>query len=80
MYHLPEQTIDDFADSLNQAINMDIDHISSYGLILEPKTQFYNMYRKGKLKLPNEDLGEMYQYLMKTLNQTDFKQYEISNF
>ena len=57
MYHLPEQTIDDFADSLNQAINMDIDHISSYGLILEPKTQFYNMYRKGKLKLPNEDLG-----------------------
>ena len=32
---------------LNQAINMDIDHISSYGLILEPKTQFYNMYRKG---------------------------------
>ena len=22
----------------------------------------------------------MYQYLMKTLNQTDFKQYEISNF
>lgn len=47
MYHLPEQTIDDFADSLNQAINMDIDHISSYGLILEPKTQFYNMYRKG---------------------------------
>ena len=45
--YLPEQTIDDFADSLNQAINMDIDHISSYGLILEPKTQFYNMYRKG---------------------------------
>ena len=33
------------------------------------------------MKLPNEDLGaEMYQYLMKTLNQTDFKQYEISNF
>lgn len=81
MYHLPEQTIEDFADSLNQAINMDIDHISSYGLILEPKTQFYNMYRKGKLKLPNEDLGaEMYQYLMKALSQTDFKQYEISNF
>lgn len=81
MYHLPEQTIEDFADSLNQAINMDIDHISSYGLILEPKTQFYNMYRKGKLKLPNEDLGaEMYQYLMKVLSQTDFKQYEISNF
>ena len=60
---------------------MDIDHISSYGLILEPKTQFYNMYRKGHLKLPNEDLGaEMYQYLMQRLEQSNLKQYEISNF
>ncbi|PTF14126.1 radical SAM family heme chaperone HemW [Staphylococcus devriesei] len=81
MYHLPEQTLEDFSDSLNRAINMDIDHISRYGLILEPKTQFYNMYRKGKLKLPNEDLGaEMYQHLMRSLENTPFKQYEISNF
>ena len=37
------------------------------------------MYRKGKLKLPNEDLGaEMYQYLMNVLGETSFKQYEIS--
>ena len=78
MYHLPTQTLEDFSDSLNRAIQMDIDHISSYGLILEPKTQFYNMYRKGKLKLPNEDLGaEMYQYLMNVLGETSFKQYEI---
>ncbi|PNZ66651.1 oxygen-independent coproporphyrinogen III oxidase [Staphylococcus croceilyticus] len=81
MYHLPSQTLEDFADSLNRALQMDIDHISSYGLILEPKTQFYNMYRKGKLKLPNEDLGaNMYQYLMKTLAGSQFNQYEISNF
>lgn len=63
MYHLPQQTIDDFKDSLERAIALDIDHISSYGLILEPKTQFYNLYRKGHLKLPNEDLGaEMYRF------------------
>ncbi|PNZ28787.1 coproporphyrinogen III oxidase [Staphylococcus petrasii] len=81
MYHLPSQTLEDFSDSLNRALQMDIDHISSYGLILEPKTQFYNMYRKGKLKLPNEDLGaDMYQYLMKSLASTQFHQYEISNF
>ena len=51
MYHLPQQTLDDFKQSLELALKMDIDHISSYGLILEPKTQFYNMYRKGHLKL-----------------------------
>lgn len=81
MYHLPQQTLEDFEKSLNLAMEMDIDHISSYGLILEPKTQFYNMYRKGHLKLPNEDLGaEMYQTLMHKIEDSRFHQYEISNF
>lgn len=81
MYHLPNQTLEDFSESLDLALQMNIDHISSYGLILEPKTQFYNLYRKGQLKLPNEDLGaEMYQYLMQKLSNTPFEQYEISNF
>lgn len=81
MYHLPQQTLEDFEKSLNLAMKMDINHISSYGLILEPKTQFYNMYRKGHLKLPNEDLGaEMYQTLMHKIEDSKFHQYEISNF
>lgn len=81
MYHLPKQTLEDFKDSLEKALSMDIDHISSYGLILEPKTQFYNMYRKGQLKIPNEDIGEeMYEYLLNRMNQSELHQYEISNF
>ncbi|MDK7113727.1 radical SAM family heme chaperone HemW [Staphylococcus pettenkoferi] len=81
MYHLPQQSLDDFKESLDIALSLNIDHISSYGLILEPQTQFYNMYRKGKLKLPSEDVGEeMYTYLIERLNQTSFHQYEISNF
>ncbi|MDH9159938.1 radical SAM family heme chaperone HemW [Staphylococcus succinus] len=81
MYHLPHQTIEDFKDSLEKALALDIDHISSYGLILEPKTKFYNMYRKGQLKVPNEDIGEeMYEYLLERMEQSDMHQYEISNF
>lgn len=81
MYHLPTQTLEDFQDSLEKALAMDIDHISSYGLILEPKTQFYNMYKKGKLKIPNEDIGEeMYEYLVSRMQQSLLHQYEISNF
>src|SRR5699024_4816257 len=72
MYHLPKQTLEDFKDSLEKALSMDIDHISSYGLILEPKTQFYNMYRKGQLKIPNEDIGEeMYEYLLNRMNESE---------
>ena len=47
MYHLPKQTIEDFEQSLDLALDMDIQHISSYGLILEPKTQFIICIEKG---------------------------------
>ncbi|AYU55372.1 radical SAM family heme chaperone HemW [Staphylococcus debuckii] len=81
MYHLPNQTLNQFEESLDIALSMDINHISSYGLILEPKTQFYNLYRKGKLKLPNEDLGEdMYELLLDKIHASNLHQYEISNF
>lgn len=81
MYQLPKQTLEDFKESLNLALQLDIDHISSYGLILEPQTQFYNMYRKGKLTMPNEDLGEeMYQYLITRMHNSEMHQYELSNF
>ncbi|ARJ49895.1 radical SAM family heme chaperone HemW [Staphylococcus lutrae] len=81
MYHLPGQSMKQFQDSLDQALQLDIDHLSSYGLILEPQTQFYNQYRKGKLTMPDEDIGaEMYQYLMSRMKKSDLNQYEISNF
>lgn len=81
MYHLPQQSLEDFQKSLKLALELDIDHISSYGLILEPQTQFYNMYRKGKLSMPNEDVGEeMYQYLITRMNDSTMHQYELSNF
>lgn len=81
MYDLPGQSIVQFQESLQEALNLDIDHISSYGLILEPQTQFYNLYRKGKLDLPDEDEGEtMYQLLMNTIQDSNLHQYEISNF
>ncbi|EGQ4285464.1 oxygen-independent coproporphyrinogen III oxidase [Staphylococcus pseudintermedius] len=81
MYHLPGQSMQQFQESLEEALRLDIDHLSSYGLILEPQTQFYNQYRKGKLKMPNEDVGaEMYQYLMNRMKNSPLQQYEISNF
>ncbi|SUK13682.1 coproporphyrinogen III oxidase [Staphylococcus agnetis] len=81
MYHLPNQTIAQFEKSLNEALSLDIEHISSYGLILEPQTQFYNLYRRGKLNLPSDTLGaEMYQLLMDKIQSSPMHQYEISNF
>ncbi len=81
MYDLPTQTLEQVKKDLDKAMALNIDHISSYSLILEPKTQFYNQYRKGMLQLPDETLAaEMYDYTIKRLAQSDFRQYEISNF
>lgn len=81
IYSLPGQTINDFKETLQTAFTLDITHYSGYSLIIEPKTVFYNLMRKGKLQSPGEDAEtEMYEILMSEMDKHGFKQYEISNF
>jgi putative oxygen-independent coproporphyrinogen III oxidase len=81
IFSLPSQTIDDFKDSLSKAFSLDIPHFSAYSLIIEPKTVFYNLMKKGKLPTPGEDVeAKMYEVLMEEMEQHGFRQYEISNF
>lgn len=81
IYSLPGQTIDDFKQTLNSAFTLDIQHYSGYSLIIEPKTVFYNLFRKGKLPTPGEDAeAAMYHLLMEEMDRHGFHQYEISNF
>ena len=81
MYGLPNQTMDQWKASLQEAFRLKIPHISAYSLLVEPKTIFYNLLSKGKLSLPGEDLeAEMYSYLLEEMKSHGYTQYEISNF
>ncbi|WP_066293267.1 radical SAM family heme chaperone HemW [Bacillus sp. FJAT-29937] len=81
IYSLPGQTVADFRDTLETSFTLDIVHYSGYSLIIEPKTVFYNLMRKGKLQSPGEDAEtEMFKILMEEMDKHGFKQYEISNF
>lgn len=81
IYSLPGQTLQDFKDTLQTSFTLDIDHYSGYSLIIEPKTVFYNLMRRGKLPVPGEDVeAEMYDLLMEQMDKHGFAQYEISNF
>ncbi|MDZ5470927.1 radical SAM family heme chaperone HemW (plasmid) [Bacillus sp. 31A1R] len=81
IYSLPEQTITDFKESLDTAFSLEIEHYSGYSLIIEPKTVFYNLMKKGKLPTPGEDTeATMYKLLMDEMEKNGFHQYEISNF
>lgn len=81
MFGLPGQTMDMFKESVDEALALDVPHISSYSLQIEKKTVFYNLAQKGKLILPEQELeAAMYDYLIEALDKKGFKQYEISNF
>jgi oxygen-independent coproporphyrinogen-3 oxidase len=81
IYSLPGQTLKHFKETLETSFTLDIVHYSGYSLIIEPKTVFYNLMRKGKLPTPGEDVeAEMYALLMEQMDKHGFKQYEISNF
>lgn len=81
MYGLPEQTMEQWVDTLQKAFALNLPHYSAYSLLVEPKTIFYMDYAKGKLQLPSEDLeADMYDVLMEQMEQHGLQQYEISNF
>ncbi|KYD11611.1 putative coproporphyrinogen III oxidase [Heyndrickxia sporothermodurans] len=81
IYSLPGQTEEDFKDTLSKAFQLELPHYSSYSLIVEPKTIFYNLMKKGKLHLPSEESeANMYSLLMDEMGKHGYEQYEISNF
>ena len=81
MFGLPEQTLVQIDRDLELALQLPIQHVSSYSLILEPHTVFAIQERKGKLRLPGEDTEvAMYLKVMETLERHGLSQYEISNY
>ncbi|MEH7303909.1 radical SAM family heme chaperone HemW [Neobacillus drentensis] len=81
IFSLPTQTLTDFKETLKEAFSLDITHYSAYSLIIEPKTVFYNLLKKGKLPTPGQDAeAVMYELLMEEMERHGFNQYEISNF
>ena len=80
MYALPGQTEKTLSETLDYVIGLDPDHISFYGLTIEPETPFGRNKELTKL-LPNEDVQvEMYLNAAEKMEAAGFFQYEISNF
>ncbi len=81
MFGLPDQSLDDWAESLRWAMRLSPEHLSTYGLILEEGTRFHHEHRAGALGLPDEETeAAMYRMTMHLLGAAGYEQYEISNF
>lgn len=81
MFGLPDQSLEDWKKTLEDAVSLNPDHMSAYSLIIEEGTCFYKLYNNDKLNLPSED-DERNMYLMtkEILNRHGYHQYEISNY
>ncbi len=81
IWGLPGQTVKSWLNELNRALDLGAQHISCYGLSLEPGTRLQAMVEKDELKCPKErTLAAMYLQGGEYLEDNGFLQYEISNF
>jgi len=81
MYGLPGQTLDKWEKNLDQAIALDIQHISAYHLIYEEKTRMHSLLKAGKIKPVDEEVSTaMFGLLIDRLTAEGFIHYEISAF
>jgi len=79
IYGLPGQSLQEWLDTLDNVLKLNPEHISCYGLKVEPGTPLYD-YR-DYANLPDDDTqADMYLAAAEALRGRGFKQYEISNF
>lgn len=81
MYALPDQTMQQWQNDVAQALQLDVQHISTYGLMYEDGTVLTTLLEHGVIDAVDEDLEmQMYDYLVERLTANRFLHYEVSNF
>ncbi|MBF0480288.1 MAG: radical SAM family heme chaperone HemW [Desulfovibrionaceae bacterium] len=81
IFGLPGQRLRLWLDSLRRVIRMRPEHLSCYGLTLEPATPLAAMADSGEIALPGEDeQAKMFLNGGELLEDSGYLQYEISSF
>ena len=81
MYGLPGETPESWEADLEQAVNLNVEHISAYHLIYEEGTPLYEMLQKHKVEEVDEESSvDFFALMIDRLTKAGFQHYEISNF
>ena len=79
IYGLPNMIEQNWALNLNKAKQLDVTHLSCYGLTVEEKTLLSHWIKKQQVKLDENAAASNFEYLMAWSVQNAFEHYEISN-
>lgn len=81
IYGTPTMNDERWHQNLQTAFSLQVPHISSYALTVEPKTTLQRHIADGKkLKVNEEQSARQFQILVAEMNKAGYEQYEISNF
>lgn len=81
IYAIPNQTVEQVESDLQIAIELQPKHLSCYALIYEPNTALRMRLDRGEVLRVDQGIeADMFEMVRCTLAESDYKQYEISNF
>lgn len=81
IYGYPLLTNPKWEHNIQELIQLEIPHISSYSMTVEPATALSSFIKKGEQKAMDEgQSAAQFQILMERLQEANFEHYEISNF
>jgi oxygen-independent coproporphyrinogen-3 oxidase len=81
IYGTPGESLEDWSNSLKDAIAINPPHISAYSLVIEPGTRMGSQLSRGEIKaVSDDDAADKYQLAEKLLNENGYSWYEISNW
>ena len=80
IYARPGQTPSDWRAELKDALALARGHLSLYQLSIEPQTAFFDLNRRGKLKIPAPELAaDLYSLTQEMCEAAGLPAYEVSN-
>ncbi len=78
---IPHQTPQSFAYSVEQAVQLGVDHTSIYPLIIEEGTPFYAAVESGEMAQPSEDSeADAMLAAQRILTAQGFSRYEVASY
>jgi oxygen-independent coproporphyrinogen-3 oxidase len=81
IFSLPERLRRSWGDDLERALELEVPHVSLYGLTVEPDTPLGRRVREGRERPADEGLyREEYLQAAETLTRAGYVHYEVSNF
>lgn len=81
IYGIPGMGNERWIQNIEKALSLNVPHISSYALTVEPKTALASFIKKGIVEAVADEMAQQqHSILMELLEAEGFVNYEISNF